>query len=313
MTILYCKNTPVLNIDTNEILKKALLPGYIREYGNNPNAFKAWLKLRYSSNTNTLARQLKGITFGQGNRVRINKETRALSLSDSYWIKSDSDSTVFEQVSPYYAPFWTGLNNIAYKTGTSIPTLYVGGFLDKQWINSKTLYKVGKETLIEKACTDLCEACGIPVEHIEICPNGTGILVSNITTPDLMLEQADQSGLIDPDDFDSNTIVSHFGLAGYQMILIDAIVGNGDRHAGNFGWLRDSNTGKYLGLAPLYDFDHALDATSTNDILLQEAVEITKQSREFMCRGQQILNITLSTSTHPIFKKRAQAIILGLH
>lgn len=308
MTILYCKNTPVLNIDTNEILKKALLPGYIREYGNNPNAFKAWLKLRYSSNTNTLARQLKGITFGQGNRVRINKETRALSLSECYWIKSDSDSTVFEQVSPYYAPFWTGLTNEEYESGKAVPTLYTPGYLSKQWINSKTLYKVGKETLIEKACTDLCEACEIPVEHIEICPNGMGILVSNITTPDLMLEQADQSGLIDPDDFDGNTIVSNFGLAGYQMFLIDAIVGNGDRHAGNFGWLRDSNTGAYLGLAPLYDFDHALDAKSTNDILIQEAIEISKQSQEFMCRGQQILNVTLSLNTHKIFKQRALVI-----
>ena len=43
------------------------------------------------------------------------------------------------------------------------------------------------------------------------------------------------------------------------MIIIDAVIGNGDRHAGNFGWLRNTDTGEYVSMAPLYDFDHALD------------------------------------------------------
>ena len=42
------------------------------------------------------------------------------------------------------------------------------------------------------------------------------------------------------------------------MLVIDAIVGNGDRHAGNFAWLRDTDTGQYVCMSPLYDFDHEL-------------------------------------------------------
>lgn len=55
-----------------------------------------------------------------------------------------------------------------------------------------------------------------------------------------MLEQADQSGRLDPEDFDEQTIIDLFGKAGAQMLIIDAIIGNGDRHAGNFGWLRNA-------------------------------------------------------------------------
>ena len=88
-----------------------------------------------------------------------------------------------------------------------------------------------------------------------------GIAISNITSPKVMLEQADQSGRIDLDDFDEQTIIDLFGKAGAQMLIIDAIIGNGDRHAGDFGWIRNTDTGEYVCMAPLYDFDHALDST----------------------------------------------------
>lgn len=38
-----------------------------------------------------------------------------------------------------------------------------------------------------------------------------------------------------------------------SMITADHILGNDDRHLGNFGFLRDASTGKILGFAPLFD------------------------------------------------------------
>ena len=263
-TLLMCKNIPIYDIDANKVLNTQLLPGYMRVMSNNPNKFKHWIKLRYSSNTNSLARQLKGIAFGQGNRVRINIETHALSLSDSYWMKESVDQCTFEQISPYYTDFWKGSGCYS---GQSIPTLYTPGYLNKYWVDSKKLCKIGKETLIEVECARLCKLCSIPVNNI-IQQDQNSILIENITSPRYMLEQADQSGMIDPDDFDNSDIIKHFGLSGLQMIIIDAIIGNGDRHAGNFGWLRDTDTGVYTCMAPLYDFDHALDSKSSSDLLI---------------------------------------------
>lgn len=43
-----------------------------------------------------------------------------------------------------------------------------------------------------------------------------------------------------------------------QMTYFDALIFNMDRHEHNFGVLRDIETGKILGMAPLYDHNIAL-------------------------------------------------------
>ena len=304
MAILMCKNSPVYNIDTEEIYNKNLLPGYMIVHGANKYTFKAWLKLRYSSNTNTIARQLKGIAFGQGNRVSINKDTFALSLSDSYWLKDRDDTIKFEAVSPYYQEFWKGKGE--YTAGISIPTLYVGGYLRKEWVNGNTLIKYGEETRIEESCVQLCHLCAIPANNIVKIKGGMAF--ENFTSPDVMLEQADESGRLDPDDFDENTIERLFGLAGIRMLIIDAITGNGDRHAGNFGWLRDTNTGAYISMAPLYDFDHALDSKSQSDRLITDTMKVVKEKQEYIEEALRISNITINSNINSIFTLRAKTI-----
>lgn len=41
------------------------------------------------------------------------------------------------------------------------------------------------------------------------------------------------------------------------MIAADSIIGNNDRHLGNFGFLRQAETGTIIGFAPLFDFGFA--------------------------------------------------------
>ena len=104
--MLMCKNTSVYDIEKEKTLNYNLLPGLMQQKGADNHTFTKWMKYRYSSGTNTIARKLKGITFGQGARMRINRETRALSFSDCYWTKAEDDSICFEEISPYYKPFW---------------------------------------------------------------------------------------------------------------------------------------------------------------------------------------------------------------
>lgn len=88
------------------------------------------------------------------------------------------------------------------------------------------------------------------------------------------------------------------------MLIIDAIIGNGDRHAGNFGWLRSSDTGEYISPAPLYDFDHALDSMSVIDRLIRDAVEVIRKYG-FIHEAIRICKIVSSINTVQIFKLRA--------
>lgn len=145
----------VYDTDTEFVYNHNLLSGYMRR---NPckATFKAWVKLRYSSNTNILARRLKGITFGQGNRRN----------------------------------FWKGEGTYSENQGLSIPTLYVGGYLPKEWVSARYLYKYGDRLGIEEDVSLLCKACKIPVCSVERILNG--VRVENFTSPTLMLEQANQ-------------------------------------------------------------------------------------------------------------------------
>ncbi len=305
-SILMCRNTPVYNIDTEVVLCEKLLPGLLKAYPCSAT-FKRWMQCRYSSSTNTLACKLKGNVFGQSKRITIDRETRALSLTDCYWVKqSDEQDVNFFSITPYNEnnKIFSGVGS--YENGTAIPTLYVSGYLSKQWITSEILEKYGKETEIEYECYMLCKSLGISCNEIEKIENG--IRVKNITNTIFMLEQADQSGYIDPDDFDEYDIISLFGLSGVQMLIVDAIIGNGDRHAGNFGWLRNTITGKYVCMAPLYDFDHALDSTLDSDRLLEDACTAVL-NRGYNKELVRICSSVLELETLEVFKKRAKTML----
>ena len=89
------------------------------------------------------------------------------------------------------------------------------------------------------------------------------------------------------------------------MLIIDAVIGNGDRHAGNFGWLRNTDTGEYVSMAPLYDFDHALDSTLESDRLLTDAVRFCMPYKDEIRRMAGVA----AEAENEVFRKRAQSIL----
>ena len=304
--ILMCKNTMVYNVSTETVMNEQLLPGYMNELPCN-HTFKEWMKFRYSSLSNSLARKLRGITFGQGNRLRMNIETGAFSLSDCYCLKKKYSGKQFEQVSPYFADFWKGIGEWR---GEAIPSLYVGGALDKYWDNKGDLIKIGKNVEQEILAVQLCKAAGISCNAIT--KTKEGICVKNFTNPDQMLEQADASGRFDSEDFTDDDIVEIFGEKGMEMLVVDAITANTDRHAGNFGFLRDSNTGEYLGMAPLYDFDQVLQSKHPNDVLVQDLLQTVQQFPMYKERAINIAETAVTSNLHPVFSERAKVLLNAL-
>ena len=57
-----------------------------------------------------------------------------------------------------------------------------------------------------------------------------------------------------------------------RMIVADRILGNDDRHLGNFGFLRSADTGKIIGFAPLFDSGSAYGG-KTNRVNKQRLFE----------------------------------------
>ena len=57
-----------------------------------------------------------------------------------------------------------------------------------------------------------------------------------------------------------------------SMLVFDALIGNEDRHMGNYGVLRDSATGAVKGMAPLFDHNVGLFAGAMPDELNVDAM-----------------------------------------
>lgn len=51
----------------------------------------------------------------------------------------------------------------------------------------------------------------------------------------------------------------------YHLILADLLIGNEDRHLGNFGFLRNVTSGKIIGFAPVFDFGDSFPVKPRDD------------------------------------------------
>lgn len=164
------------------------------------------------------------------------------------------------------------------------------------------LFKEG-DLEIEIDCINLCKACGVAVENG--CVVEGGIELENFTSKDVMLVTAESSGRIDGENFTDDDIIQEFGIDAVRMFTIDAIIGNGDRHAGNFGFLQNSNTGDMLGMSPLFDFDHALDDSKeeVSGYLLSTIMSLNDPV--YVDEVLRIVDIACDFS-NTIFAKRAQ-------
>jgi len=294
---LMCKNEIVYDTESNTILNTELAPGQLR-LDPSKEIFRIWSRSRYSSSTNVRARLLQGSIFGQGNRGEIDRVTKSFSLSDCYWIKNKDSPHRFEEFSPYFNAFWDGSEPYQEQ---SIPTLYVDGMLSKYWENREWLIK--ESTLLEVDCYNLCSQLAIPVAEV-VKRSETLVAVRNFTDENTMFEASDTSGRLDVADFTLDDVIDVFANDGATMIALDAIIGNIDRHTGNFGFLRDSNTGKYLGMAPLFDFDHALRDNSNK--LMARAADVLKR-RGYRKLVTEMTDHIRLIDTLDVFKARAEA------
>ena len=247
--LLMCKDTPVYNITQEIILNKHLLPGCIL---NVKMTYWEWMKTRYSVGSNVTARRLMLRAFGSDQHSDAsNRITRALSLSDCYWLKQQHEHVLFSKVTPYLNKEWDGTGEFK---GGSISTLFANGAADKRWVDSNTLLKVN--SFREYEPYNLCYALGVNCVAKAAIVN-EGLLVTNFTSTDRFLETMEQSGFVGENDNPLEKAVEFFKEQAVTLFVIDYLVEHDDRHWGNYGFLRDANTGMYLGMAPYYDFDWA--------------------------------------------------------
>ena len=199
---------------------------------------------------------------------------KGLSLTDCYWVTHPDDQKTFAEVNLFDNRFSQVLSQIAFTGYGSSPVskfrfspeFTTNGMLPKAWRRKEgkvLLYKggtsglanTGKEPYSEFYAAQVAEAMGIP--HVTyVLSKWKGQLCSTcelFTSKDVSFVPA--STLINTSKI--SKIIDWYDDHGWKndladMLVLDAIICNTDRHLGNFGFLVDNHTNQLLRPAPVF-------------------------------------------------------------
>ena len=250
--LLMCKDVAVYDIARSHVLDERLLPGSILK---GTMGFSQWMETRYSKGTNFSSQRLMDRAFGSFDHDHAAFATGAFSLSDCYWIKKQSEDVRFMDVTPYIHKEWDGLDGLGVQNDYiwgSLSNLFVNGKTDKRWIDAQTLLKVNSFREIEPYT--LCAALGLG-NITEAQQTDDGIILNNFTSTDVFYESMEQFGVTEESADPRDIAVEHFKELAVALFVVDYLVENNDRHLDDYGFLRDSNSGEYVSIAPYYNFD----------------------------------------------------------
>ncbi len=227
-----------------------------------------------------------------------------LSLSDQYWICPDGSDLIWDNINFFSNSFSDDIGDILFGAGRkkdpldfSSPDNTSDGNLKKRWkiIDGKRcLIKGGsnpfrQQPFNEVIATEIMNRLGIPcVPYSVIWNKGAPYSICE----DFVNEQTELVPawrIIKTKKQDNNTsLFQHFlncadslGIPGVrqfldEMIVLDYIIANEDRHLNNFGAIRNAETLEWIGMAPVYDSGSSLGYDKTVPLMLDKSETVCK-------------------------------------
>ncbi len=201
---------------------------------------------------------------------------RCLSLTDTFWMKREDEDISWSDVSLYSNPFDDIIAHIAFdgtgmygrQNSPTSPEFATSGSFAKCWIrDGEQIYllkrgstgyaNAGFEPYSEKLASDILEAACImhvPYEVVKFhdklackCP----LITSEIHG--LVSAHRFFNGPFSVEDMLAFAAKHNSEEQFREMIVMDAVFANVDRHTGNYGFLVDNESGDVLHMAPLFD------------------------------------------------------------
>lgn len=225
-----------------------------------------------------------------------------LSLSDQYWVRPHGSDLRWERINFFENPFSEDIGDVLLGKATDTanfdlnsPDNTTNGYLKKRWkiIDGKRcLLKAGSNPFMQQPFNEViaslvAEKLGIShVPYTLLWDDDMPYSVcEDFVTPDTELVSAWR--VMQSMRKDNNTSVyRHYlnccealGVEGMehavdQMIVLDYLIANEDRHQNNFGLLRSADTLEWLGAAPIFDSGSSLGYDKlTPQILSARAIE----------------------------------------
>ena len=275
------ENNIAAKVDNDEITEiTSMAPIYIQRTKN----FNQWLTDRGADTSRSYVRIiLRQLGLPQIDIKQATKFVHAASLTDTFWIKDINENlqykdTVFNKDNPYFKAALQGSADIFELPMVKTPEVVNIGSFNKGWRvkNGKwILYKAGTplEIFSELFTSKLAEALGLNAVHYYI--DEGFIACENFVQAGDCFEHA--KSLIGEDtDYKKNAeIMTELGFLKEYMdiIFMDAIVRNGDRHEFNYGIL--TNPKGIAQLAPNFDNNLALFHNGIPTVLSRKDVMVT--------------------------------------
>lgn len=252
-----------------------------------------WIKYRIIPEDRTYADNFLARCGLNANRpMDVISMCKGLSLNDSYWVVSKDFQGTFDQYNLYENKFsqtlaWTALTGYESSIRTSLlssPEFTTNGMLPKCWrrISGKIyLYKggttgfanSGKERYSEYYAAGIAKAMGANAIDYrlsrwkgELC--STCELFTDKYHSYMPVGKIVASGGMKAVRTYYESLGREFVDALNEMIVLDAIICNTDRHFGNFGFIVDSRTNQIIKPAPLFDHGNSLCNFAFGDDLI---------------------------------------------
>jgi hypothetical protein len=286
---LMCLDEPLLDF---EVVKNSI-GGILKVYNENirllPEILKMnpgvsplteWLLTRQLDTTRSNARLLlKLLKLGTGSNLSVILFNNGLSLTDSYWIKRKEDKSLYDEISFYdkehIQPIVdTSLSGALHELPKySNPELTNIGSFNKAWKKEGGtwwLYKAGSPMnyYAELFAYYLGEALGMDMAYYEY-RDGL-IRTKNMTSKEVMLEHfasfVYSFGEIESDDVVRYNHLKELGIhkAYADILFLDGLVCNPDRHEYNIAVQKSTLTGALIGIAPNFDNNLAFNAGTSS-------------------------------------------------
>lgn len=285
-------NTPEIKIMWVNEDKKDLLPLDL-ELTN--DGLSKWLKHRtIPKNRAYVHNFLSKCGLNINRPMTIIKVSKGLSLNDCYWIVDEGFDGTYDKFNLYDNRFsqvlaliaFTGYGSSIRTSLASCPEFTTNGMLPKCWRRKGgkiLLYKggtsgasnTGNEPYSEYYAAQIAKVLGVnAIEYGltqwkgELC--STCELFTSKDYSFLPVGRIVTSGGMDAVRKYYKTLGANFAEALNDMLLLDAIIMNTDRHFGNFGFIIDNKTNKIAAPAPLFDHGNSLLNFASRDDLKNE-------------------------------------------
>ena len=254
---------------------------------NNLNNFYYWCATRLLTLDRKYAKEiLNSLGMKQAvtdkDRAEIAISYHALCLTDVYWVRELREKLTYAEINLYDHSLSDAFVDVALRgrpltaqnaelldKNDSAGDLATAGVAPKAWVRRDGVFWLLKDGDVEEVeaelmasqiarCFDVAQVLYEPEDY-----QGQRVSASRLmTTKDRSIVPMEFVDVYAANaDRTSMDYVNRLDLRGYHMMnIVDYLVGNTDRHWGNWGFWVDNHTNKLMKLHPLMDFNKAFHA-----------------------------------------------------